>query len=287
LSFDFPQLKPKRFRNWIDKVNAAPRGRTAVGTLIVLRRRATLDLLLELLRSQPWPTFIATSSAEARGMLELCIPNRFVIDLDLEQSSLLLRDVRRKHPEADVIAVTDSDERANLSRQQGIDKVLTSPGKESFIDSLMFLLGVEHKTKQGPQVLLATPDREELVTVAAFLTRSGYSVQVADSGPAARQILESDPSIRLLLLDLQLVDGALTFLRKIARDFPNTGVIMMSSIDDREVARLTTEIGALDYVVKPTAPHNLVDAVEAGIARLDYRTRHGGSWWQRLFGQKN
>jgi DNA-binding response OmpR family regulator len=262
-------------------VNATARSRAITGILIVLRRRATLDLLRELLRSEPLPTFVASSAVEARHLLELFAPDLMVIDLDLENSTLLLHDVRQTYPEVDVIAVTDSDEQANLSRQQGIDKVLTSPGKESFIDSLMFLLGVEHKTKHGPHVLLATHDREELVTLSAFLTRSGYTVQTAENGADVRDILSSDPSIRLLLLDLQLDDAGLALLREIAEGFPETGVLMISSVQDREVARMAAGLGAIDYLVRPLKAPDLVDAIEAAIARLDYRDTR--PWWKRLF----
>jgi DNA-binding NtrC family response regulator len=265
-------------------VNAAARSRSITGILIVLRRQATLELLRELLRSHPLPTFVAASAMEARNLLELFIPDMMVIDLDLENCALLLRDVQRTHPKVDVIAVTDSDEQANLSRQQGIDKVLTSPGKESFIDSLMFLLGVEHKTKHGPHVLLATHDREELVTLTAFLTRSGYEVQAADNSSDAREILQNDPSVRLALLDLQLDDGGIALMKEIGEAFPETGVIMMSSVPDRELARMAASMGAIDYMVRPLKPTDLVDTIEAAIARLDYRDRL--PWWKRIFGNR-
>jgi DNA-binding response OmpR family regulator len=242
-------------------------------------------LLRELLRAHPLPTFVAASAQEARNLLDLFIPDLMVIDLDLENTTLLLRDVRRTHPDVDVIAVTDSDERANLSRQQGIDKVLTSPGKESFIDSLMFLLGVEHKTKRGPHVLLATHDREELVTLTAFLTRSGYEVESAENGADAREILKNDPSIRLALLDLQLEDGGLAFLKEIRETYTETGVMMISSVQDREVARIAAGLGAIDYLVRPLKAPDLVDAIEAAIARLDYRDRR--PWWKRIFSERD
>lgn len=261
-------------------MQSAARSKFVSGILIVLGRKPTLDLLIELLRYQPVPTFGAASPGEARRLLDLFIPDMVVIDLDLENSSLLLRDVRQTHPEVDVIAVTDSDERANLYRRQGINKVLTSPGKESFIDSLMFLLGVEHKPQPGPRVLLATGDREEQVTLAAFLIRNGYDVRTAESSTEARELLIKDPGIRLLLLDLLFEDKGLAFLREASERFPETGVIMLSGLHDQEVARMAARIGAIDYIVRPIKPPELVDAIEASVARMDYRGK--ASWWKRL-----
>jgi DNA-binding response OmpR family regulator len=260
--------------------SAARSSKSISGILIVLGRKPTLDLLIELLRYQPLPTFGAASSGEARRLLDLFIPNMFVIDLDLENSSLLLRDVRQTHPQVDVIAVTDSDERANLYRRQGISKVLTSPGKESFIDSLMFLLGVEHEPPAGPRVLLAMGDREEQVTLTAFLIRNGYDIRTAETRAEARKILMADPSIRLLLLDLMFEEKGLALLREVSEQFPQTGVIMLSALHDQEVARMAARIGAIDYIVRPIKPPELVDAMETAISRLDYRGKP--SWWKRL-----
>ncbi|MBN8872386.1 MAG: response regulator [Rhodospirillales bacterium] len=58
----------------------------------------------------------------------------------------------------------------------------------------------------SPAILVVDDDEEVRIIVAEFLEDFGYSVVQAGGGRAALKILESTPSIRLLISDIRMPD---------------------------------------------------------------------------------
>lgn len=92
------------------------------------------------------------------------------------------------------------------------------------------------------------PVRNVLIT---FLTRKGYEVEEAGSGPNALAQLERFKP-HLVLLDIRMpgMDG-IEVLKAIKQRAPDVTVIMVTATSDNEVGRQALALGASDYVMKP------------------------------------
>jgi len=84
-----------------------------------------------------------------------------------------------------------------------------------------------------------------------FLSLKGYEVHTALNGPTAiSKLKEVRPHI--VLLDVLMPGiGGIDVLKKIKKIDPLVGIIMVTGVLDRELAKRTIELGAYDYITKP------------------------------------
>lgn len=115
-----------------------------------------------------------------------------------------------------------------------------------------------------PTTVLVVDDTKENLTVIGQLLRPHYHVRVANSGPRALQVAETDPKPDLILLDVMMpeMDGyqVLQTLRSQpgTRNIPVIFVTAMDADEDEEHGLL---LGAVDYVTKPIKPGLLLARV--------------------------
>ncbi|SMC60754.1 heterodisulfide reductase subunit A [Desulfocicer vacuolatum DSM 3385] len=90
----------------------------------------------------------------------------------------------------------------------------------------------------------------------------GYSVDMADSGAAALEKVEEN-SYDLMFLDIKMgqMDGT-EVLKQVKESHPDLKVIMMTAYATVETAVETLTRGALEYIVKPFEPDNVVGMVD-------------------------
>lgn len=117
-----------------------------------------------------------------------------------------------------------------------------------------------------PAILLVDDDPTLAGVLARRLSREGYEVSLADSGPAALQALEQRwPA--LLLVDLMMpgMDG-FELCRRVKRiaDLP---IIVLSAIAAAEAKVSALELYAEDYVTKPFDPDELVARIQRVLRR--------------------
>jgi DNA-binding response OmpR family regulator len=106
-------------------------------------------------------------------------------------------------------------------------------------------------------------------SLADILRLEGYRVQMAESGEAAIQCLQSEV-YDLILLDLKMpgIDGV-EVLHHAARIAPDTQVILLTAHGSLESAIEALRLGAHDYLLKPSSP----DMILASVAKaLQART---------------
>jgi len=94
-----------------------------------------------------------------------------------------------------------------------------------------------------------------------WLAEEGFTVDMAESGPQALQLL-AENSYHLMLTDIKMpgMDGV-EVLQKAKADFPDLTVVMMTAYATVETAVEAMKIGALDYLVKPFDPESLVPMI--------------------------
>jgi DNA-binding response OmpR family regulator len=119
--------------------------------------------------------------------------------------------------------------------------------------------------------ILILEDEESIRSfVVINLKRAGYDVIEADTGEKALQLFDTQPDIRLALLDIMVpgeLDG-LEVCRRLRAQSPGVGIIMLTA-KTQELDKVTGLIsGADDYITKPFSPTELIARVDALSRRL-------------------
>lgn len=122
-------------------------------------------------------------------------------------------------------------------------------------------------TAYAEKILVVDDEKLHLKSLNALLTHHGYSVELANSGIAAIEILKSS-QIGLLLLDLNMQDINGADVMKYIRDnHINTTVIVVSGGASFEAVQNALKHGAYDYMRKPYAIENLLNSVNNALKK--------------------
>ncbi|MCK5145305.1 response regulator [bacterium] len=94
-----------------------------------------------------------------------------------------------------------------------------------------------------------------------FLTKEGYDVVLASSGPAAISLLKEKP-VDLAVIDLMLDDmDGITLINEFKRLSFDIIMIMMTGHPTLETALEAMKIGVQDYLIKPFKLEQLADVI--------------------------
>jgi putative nucleotidyltransferase with HDIG domain len=110
----------------------------------------------------------------------------------------------------------------------------------------------ENSSGRRDHILVIDDDAEVCRAIGALLDQSGYDVSIAADADQALRLLQDDPGCSLVLSDVMMPgrDG-LGLLDLICRDYPGVPVVMLTSVDDVQVASNAFRRGAIDYLLKP------------------------------------
>jgi len=117
-----------------------------------------------------------------------------------------------------------------------------------------------------PAILLVDDDRTLLSVLSRRVSRAGFDVTSAISGPAALKALESGwPA--LLVVDLMMpgMDG-FELCRRV-KQIADLPIIVLSAVDASEAKVSALELYAEDYVTKPFDPDELVARIQRVLRR--------------------
>ena len=100
--------------------------------------------------------------------------------------------------------------------------------------------------------LLIVDDDRSILTACRMIFEGKYTVITAEnSSDALRLVREAAPDVVLLDVGLQGISG-LDLLAQINGLAPETVVIMITATEETDVINKARELGAVDYLVKPT-----------------------------------
>lgn len=106
--------------------------------------------------------------------------------------------------------------------------------------------------------ILATDDRPEMLRMIGRTLDGHYSCEFASNVEEARASLAGD-SFQLALCDIQMPgESGLVLVEEIASDHPDTAIVVVTGVDDSDVASRAFELGAHGYLVKPFWPGQLL-----------------------------
>ncbi len=126
--------------------------------------------------------------------------------------------------------------------------------------------------------ILATDDRPEVLRLVERSLGDRYRCEPATSVAEAREKLAGEP-FDLALCDIQMPgESGLVLVEEIARKHPRTAIVMVTGVDDPEIAEQAFRLGAHGYLVKPFWPGQLQITVAKSLRQhrleLDEKARH-------------
>lgn len=115
------------------------------------------------------------------------------------------------------------------------------------------------------------------LSLLRILSKAGYRVRDAEDVPSALAVLNED-TIDLILCDIQMPGASgLDLVRAIQDRIPDTSVIMVSSLEDADIAIECLQQGAFGFVLKPFQPREILVQVNGALRRrmleIAYRDR--------------
>ncbi len=126
--------------------------------------------------------------------------------------------------------------------------------------------------------VLGTDDRPEVLRLLERSLGERYECEFAANTAEAREKLAGEP-FQLALCDIEMPgDSGLVLAEEVARDYPETAVVMLTGVDDPKVAEQAFALGAHGYLVKPFWSGQLLitvaNALRQHALELAERRRH-------------
>ena len=117
--------------------------------------------------------------------------------------------------------------------------------------------------------LLITDDRPEVMAMVDRGLGRRYDCEFASSLEQAREKLAAG-TFQLAICDLQMPrESGLAQVEEIARDYPETAIVLITDVDDPEITERTFQLGAHGYLVKPFWPGQLLITVKNALRQRD------------------
>jgi putative two-component system response regulator len=126
------------------------------------------------------------------------------------------------------------------------------------------------------RILIVDDERYVRDVVRRLLERAGYVCTTAENGFHARRHLTTR-AFELIVCDLQMPgESGLDVIAHVRRSYPDTAAIMVTGVDDEQLAGQALTLGAYGYVVKPFSPTDLAIQVLNALRRreLEIAQRH-------------
>lgn len=122
------------------------------------------------------------------------------------------------------------------------------------------------------KILLVEDDFALAMGTEYSLKAEGYTVSHAVSIDKAREALNSEPDINLILLDVMLPDGnGFDFCREIRQGGNLVPIIFLTAVGEEPNIVQGLELGADDYVTKPYRVKELMSRIGANLRRTQVK----------------
>jgi len=122
-------------------------------------------------------------------------------------------------------------------------------------------------SKKG-KILIVDDDPAVSNFLERFLTKKSYQVSTAKNGAEAIEITKKE-SPQLILLDIRLPEiNGIEVLKEIKKINPAIGVIIITAVQEEEIAQEAMKLGADDYICKPFDLEYLENSILAKIVLM-------------------
>ena len=118
---------------------------------------------------------------------------------------------------------------------------------------------------KGNKILLVDDDVRNVFALSSILEMDGMEVIFAENGIESLELLQKNPDIDLVLMDIMMpeMDGyeAIKRIREIPQ-FENLPIIALTAKAMKEDREKCMEVGASDYIAKPIDPDQLISLIK-------------------------
>jgi DNA-binding response OmpR family regulator len=230
----------------------------------------------------------ASSMESAQQQIQDFPPDLVIIDADMPDAMEFIVRLRGVDEPIIIIGISDSIENRARLQSLGIETiVLKREGPQPVLDAVRHYVDPDApetpvSPSDEPEILVVDDEQDFLELCTKMLEMWGYTALTAADGDEALTLVEQHPRIAAVLLDLRLPGrGGMEILTEIQKRNPRAGIIMLSGLTDREIARQAIKLGAFDYVTKPPDFPTLQSTLIACLSHSEY---HSQSWWKKLMG---
>ena len=114
-------------------------------------------------------------------------------------------------------------------------------------------------------------DDEESVRrlLSRMLVRGGYECTLAADAAEARKFIKNR-NFELILCDVAMPgESGIDFIRYVGAEYPDTATIMVTAVDDPEIAETALEAGIYGYMIKPFNANEVIINVRNSLRRRE------------------
>ena len=115
-------------------------------------------------------------------------------------------------------------------------------------------------------ILLVDDELSYLELLKSILQQEGYTNVITESNPLNVPGILSSQKIDLILLDIYMPQmNGLQLLEQITPEYPNIPVIIVTAVDDKEIALEAIKFGAYEFIIKPPDTDRLLLTIRRAI----------------------
>ncbi|MEY2423259.1 MAG: cyclic di-GMP phosphodiesterase [Acidimicrobiaceae bacterium] len=127
------------------------------------------------------------------------------------------------------------------------------------------------------RVLLVDDDDAFRTSLARTLMAHGYECLEAASSAEARVVLSAEQNVVAVLCDIKMPgESGMELLRELTADAPDLAIVMMTGVDDPDVAEVAFEFGAFGYLIKPFDTNELLICLGSALKRRELESAQRG-----------
>ena len=120
-----------------------------------------------------------------------------------------------------------------------------------------------------PRLLVVDNEMDVCNFVKSFFEMRGFDVVTAFNGDEALKVLEHvKPALIILDVVMRTEHEGLDYLPQVKKASPESKVIMITGVDDKESIEKAKKLGADDYITKPLVLEYLESAVIGKVNQL-------------------
>ena len=118
--------------------------------------------------------------------------------------------------------------------------------------------------------ILVVDDEESIrYLLNQVLSMGGYECTLAADAAEARKLIK-DRDFELILCDVAMPgESGIDFIRYVAAEYPDTAIIMVTAVDDSEIAETALEAGIYGYIIKPFNVNEVIINIRNSLRRRE------------------